>query len=73
MLAAVILGMSTVLAYLLGIEGGARLGTRVASFVGLNEVLFSIVATWALLGELPAPIQFAGGALILTEVVLVRL
>ena len=71
--AAVILGMSTVLAYLLGIQGGSRLGTRIASFVGLTEVLFSILAAWALLGELPAPIQFAGGALILTGVVLVRL
>ena len=71
--AAVILGMSTVLAYLLGIEGGSRLGTRIASFVGLTEVLFSILAAWALLGELPAPIQFAGGALILAGVVLVRL
>jgi drug/metabolite transporter (DMT)-like permease len=71
--AAVILGMSTVLAYLLGIEGGSRLGTRIASFVGLTEVLFSIVAAWALLGELPAPIQFGGGALILVGVVLVRL
>ncbi|NRG40472.1 EamA family transporter [Rathayibacter sp. VKM Ac-2804] len=71
--AAVILGMSTVLAYLLGIEGGSRLGTRIASFVGLTEVLFSIVAAWALLGELPAPIQFGGGALILAGVVLVRL
>ncbi|MCJ1702253.1 MULTISPECIES: DMT family transporter [unclassified Rathayibacter] len=71
--AVVILGMSTVLAYLLGIEGGSRLGTRIASFVGLTEVLFSIVAAWALLGELPAPIQFGGGALILVGVVLVRL
>lgn len=71
--AAVILGMSTVLAYLLGIEGGSRLGTRIASFVGLTEVLFSIVAAWALLGELPAPIQFGGGVLILVGVVLVRL
>lgn len=71
--ASVILGMSTVLAYLLGIAGGSRLGTRIASFVGLTEVLFSIVGSWLLLGELPAPIQFAGGALILTGVVLVRL
>lgn len=71
--AAVILGMSTVLAYLLGIGGGSRLGTRIASFVGLTEVLFSIVAAWVLLGELPAPVQFAGGALILVGVVLVRL
>jgi drug/metabolite transporter (DMT)-like permease len=71
--AAVILGMSTVLAYLLGIQGGMRLGTRIASFVGLTEVLFSIGAAWLLLGELPAPVQFAGGTLILAGVVLVRL
>ncbi|PPG83204.1 DMT family transporter [Rathayibacter sp. AY1H2] len=71
--AGVILGMSTVLAYLLGIEGGRRLGTRIASFVGLTEVLFSIAAAWLILGELPAPIQFVGGALILAGVVLVRL
>ncbi|PPF18515.1 DMT family transporter [Rathayibacter sp. AY1A7] len=71
--AGVILGMSTVLAYLLGIEGGRRLGTRIASFVGLTEVLFSIAAAWLILGELPAPIQFGGGALILAGVVLVRL
>ncbi|PPF47748.1 MULTISPECIES: DMT family transporter [unclassified Rathayibacter] len=71
--AGVILGMSTVMAYLLGIEGGRRLGTRIASFVGLTEVLFSIAAAWLILGELPAPIQFGGGALILAGVVLVRL
>ncbi|AND15611.1 EamA/RhaT family transporter [Rathayibacter tritici] len=71
--AGVILGMSTVLAYLLGIEGGRRLGTRIASFAGLTEVLFSIAAAWLILGELPAPIQFGGGALILAGVVLVRL
>ncbi|PPF58435.1 EamA family transporter [Rathayibacter sp. AY1C2] len=71
--AGVILGMSTVLAYLLGIEGGRRLGTRIASFVGLTEVLFSIAAAWLILGELPAPIQFGGGALIVAGVVLVRL
>lgn len=71
--AGVILGMSTVLAYLLGIAGGTRLGTRIASFVGLTEVLFSMCAAWLLLGELPAPIQFAGGVLILAGVVLVRL
>lgn len=71
--AAVILGMSTVAGYLLGIAGTVRLGTRIASFVGLTEVLFSVLASWLLLGELPAPVQFFGGALILVGVVLVRL
>jgi drug/metabolite transporter (DMT)-like permease len=71
--AAVILGMSTIAGYLLGIAGSARLGSRLASFVGLTEVLFAAVIAWVLLGQLPAPIQFAGGALILAGVVLVRI
>jgi drug/metabolite transporter (DMT)-like permease len=71
--AAVILGMSTVAGYLLGIAGTVRLGSRIASFVGLTEVMFSVFASWLLLGELPAPVQFFGGALILAGVVLVRL
>ena len=65
--------VSTSAAYLLGIAGGSRLGSRVASFVGLVEVLFAVLAAWVLLGDLPAPIQFAGGALILAGVVLVKL
>ena len=70
--AGVMVLVSTSAAYLLGIAGGARLGSRVASFVGLLEVLFAVLAAWALLGDLPAPIQLAGGALILAGVVLVR-
>ncbi len=69
---AVVVGISTLAAYLLGIAGSVRLGSRVASFVGLLEVLFAVLASWALLGDLPAPVQFAGGALILAGVVLVR-
>ncbi|QOD10212.1 EamA family transporter [Rathayibacter toxicus] len=71
--AIVILGLSTVMAYLLRIQGSLRLGTRIASFIGLTEVLFSIVASWGLLGELPIPLQFADGVFILVGVVLVRL
>ena len=43
-----------------------------ASFVGLSEVLFALMFAWIFLAEVPAPIQFAGGALILVGVVLVR-
>ena len=71
--AAVMVLVSTLSAYLLGIAGGKRLGSRVASFVGLFEVLFAVLAARVLLGDLPAPIQFGGGALILTGVVLVKL
>ncbi|MGT2427451.1 EamA family transporter [Amnibacterium kyonggiense] len=71
--AGVMVLVSTTGAYLLGIAGGARLGSRVASFVGLLEVLFAVLAGWLLLGDLPAPIQLLGGALILAGVVLVKL
>ena len=71
--AGIVVLVSTSAAYLLGIAGGARLGSRVASFVGLFEVLFAVLAAWGLLGDLPAPIQLAGGVLILAGVVLVRL
>ncbi|GAB3127750.1 EamA family transporter [Glaciibacter psychrotolerans] len=70
--AAVILGMSTIAGYLLGIAGASRLGSRLASFLGLTEVLFAVIIAWLLLGEIPVAIQFVGGALILTGVVLVR-
>lgn len=60
-------------AYLLGIVGARALGSTVASFVGLTEVLFAIVFAWLLLGELPRWIQLVGGLLILAGVVAVRL
>ncbi len=59
-------------AYLLGTVAARRLGSTVASFVGLTEVLFAVLFAWLLLGELPALIQLAGGALIITGVVAVR-
>lgn len=61
------------LAYLLGVLGARRLGSTVASFVGLTEVLFAVFFAWALLGELPTAIQLAGGILVLAGVVAVRL
>jgi drug/metabolite transporter (DMT)-like permease len=49
------------------------LGSKVASFVSLTEVLFAVLWAWLLLGELPGPIQLLGGVLIVGGVVLVRL
>ena len=49
------------------------LGATVASFVGLSEVLFAIVFAWLVLGELPTPVQLAGGTLVVSGVVAVRL
>jgi len=59
-------------AYLLGTIGARRLGSTVASFVGLTEVLFAVLIAWALLGELPTPVQLTGGVLILAGVGAVR-
>ena len=63
---------STVLAYVSGIVAARSLGSRVASFVSLTEVLFAVLWAWLLLSELPGPIQLVGGALIILGVVLVR-
>lgn len=60
------------LGYLTGVAGARRLGARLASFVSLVEVVFAVGVAWWWLGELPAPVQFAGGMLILAGVVLVR-
>jgi len=65
--------VAAVVAYLVGIMATRRLGATMASFMGLTEVLFAVVFAWFLLGELPRPVQLAGGALVLTGVALVRL
>ncbi|GAA5030214.1 DMT family transporter [Microbacterium fluvii] len=64
--------VGTTLGYALGVGAVPRLGSRVASFVGLSEVLFALMFSWIFLSEVPAPIQFVGGVLILAGVVLVR-
>lgn len=70
-----VLGMSLVaaaLAYVAGIGAARLLGPKVASFLGLTEVLFAVVVAWLLLGQLPDPVQILGGAVVLTGVALVR-
>ncbi|NYE37748.1 drug/metabolite transporter (DMT)-like permease [Nocardioides cavernae] len=59
--------------YVTGIEAGRRLGSRLASFVALGEVLAAVVWAWLLLGELPRAVQLAGGLLVLAGVVVVKL
>jgi drug/metabolite transporter (DMT)-like permease len=59
-------------AYLLGIVAARSLGSTVASFVGLTEVLFAVLFAWVLLSELPGAMQLGGGVLILLGVVAVR-
>src|SRR6185437_13096639 len=63
-----VLGLAVVAAaipYVTGIAAARRLGAKLASFIGLVEVLFAIVFAWLVLGQLPSDLQFAGGALIL--------
>jgi len=64
--------VATVVAYLAGIGAISRLGTRVASFFGLTEVLFAILVAWVVLAELPGRAQAIGGTLMVVGIVLVR-
>ncbi|GAA1984437.1 EamA family transporter [Isoptericola halotolerans] len=59
-------------AYVTGIAAGRRLGARASSFMGLLEVLSAVLLAWALLGQLPSPVQLTGGALVLAGVVVVQ-
>lgn len=70
----VVLGVVTAaVPYTTGIAAGRRLGSRVASFVALSEVVFAVLWAWLLVDQLPAPVQLLGGVLILGGVVLVKL
>lgn len=62
----------TVLAYVTGAAAARRLGARLASVTGLIEVLFGVLFAWLLLDQLPGPMQFAGGVLIIAGVVVIR-
>ena len=64
--------VAAVVAYVAGIGAARRLGAKLASFIGMAEVLFAILFAWLLLGQLPSAVQFLGGALILAGVTLVR-
>lgn len=70
-----LLGMvviATSVAYTVGIVSTRMLGSRLASFVGLTEVLFAVFFAWLMLDELPLPIQLLGGVLIVAGVSCVR-
>ncbi|MFD9735293.1 DMT family transporter [Umezawaea sp. NPDC059074] len=64
--------IGTALAYAAGITASGLLGSRVASFVGLLEVVSASLFAWLLLGEELTPLQFFGGALILGGIAAVR-
>lgn len=69
---AMLVVLSTVVSYVAGVVAIRRLDTRVASFVGLSEVLFGVLAAWLLVSQIPTPTQLFGGVLILFGIVLIR-
>lgn len=64
--------VAAAIAYGFGVAATRRLGSTVASFVALTEVIFAIALAWALLGELPTSGQLMGGILILCGVATVK-
>lgn len=65
--------IATVFSYTTGVMAARALGSKVASFISLTEVLFAVLWAWLLLSELPGPVQLFGGLLIVLGVVLVRI
>ncbi|MEQ3551098.1 DMT family transporter [Pseudonocardia nematodicida] len=71
-LLAMLVVLATALPYVTGVIAIRLLDTRVASFVGLSEVMFGVIAAWLLVAQAPSVIQFLGGGLILGGIVLIR-
>ncbi|MDQ0615063.1 drug/metabolite transporter (DMT)-like permease [Microbacterium sp. W4I4] len=65
--------LATALAYVLGIASTRILGSRLASFVALAEVVAAMLFGWMLLDQQPAGIQLIGAVLVLVGVVVVKL
>jgi drug/metabolite transporter (DMT)-like permease len=64
--------LATAVAYASSITATELLGSRLASFVGLLEVVAASLYAWLLLGERLGVLQLLGGVLILGGIVLVR-
>jgi drug/metabolite transporter (DMT)-like permease len=65
--------LTAALSYVTGVAAGRLLGSRLASFVALTEVVAGVLWAWLLLDELPRAVQLVGGLLILAGVVSVKL
>jgi drug/metabolite transporter (DMT)-like permease len=71
-----LLGMSVVagaFAYVAGVSGARSLGAKLASFVGLTEVLFAVLFAWVAIDESLEPVQLLGGVLVIAGIALVKL
>jgi drug/metabolite transporter (DMT)-like permease len=70
-----VLGLGVItaaVAYSSGIAASRRLGSRLASFVALGEVLAALAFAWLLLHQTPAWMQLVGGALVLAGLVVIK-
>jgi drug/metabolite transporter (DMT)-like permease len=65
--------IAAVVAFLAGIVAVRLLGAKLASFVGLTEVLFAVAWAWLLVGQRLDGTQVAGGLLVVAGIALVRL
>ena len=63
----------TAIAYTMGVLGIRLIGATVSSFLNLIEVPVSVIASWWMLGDLPAVIQLLGGLVVLAGVVFVKI
>jgi drug/metabolite transporter (DMT)-like permease len=70
-----VLGLSLLagaVAYATGIGATRWLGAKLASFVGLTEVLFATLLAWLLLSQRPSLLQAVGGLFVLGGIALIR-
>ncbi|MFC9892398.1 DMT family transporter [Nocardia sp. NPDC127579] len=64
--------ISTVVAYVCGVAGAARIGSTLMSLILLSEVMFAVALSWLLLGEAVAPIQLVGSVVVIGGIVLAQ-
>jgi len=62
----------TAYTYVASMKSVKVLGARLASFLGLIELLAAVLLAWILLGEQPTARQMAGAALVIAGVTLIR-
>jgi drug/metabolite transporter (DMT)-like permease len=70
---AIIASVSTVMPIVLFMAGLARVGPSTASIASTIEPPFTVALAWIVFGETLGPLQLAGGAFVLSAVVLLQL
>ncbi|MFL5844434.1 MAG: EamA family transporter [Solirubrobacteraceae bacterium] len=65
--------VTAAIGYATGIVASRRLGSRLASFVALLEVVAAVTFAWLLLDQVPGALQMVGGAIVVIGVIVVKL